>query len=755
MTIKSSISKTHWKNSESVAVLFLAAVLLLADVSLFDTVKILIVCLIQIYAGTELLEKFFYRRALSIFEKFGIGLPLGVAISIAFDLLFARSSITQVAWLFPLAVIVLICKFTESASLQKSENSRYQELEVLKWIGISVFALLGQEWFWPMPSAVFFAMALWLSGPKDSSSAKSDLQKSISYILYGLGTLILIIGIVIRPNSWWIEDSDFGFYEAFTVSLTNWGTSENLLATGTGLKYHWFVYEWSGLVSKVADLSSWVMLSRGVIIMGCFSVACSIWLVLERVATTKKQMVASLLVICFFDSVTSWGSGFRIGFIVSPSQLVGFVWLFAIFAVVLEQERQRVKFSSFLFFALFSGAMLSKISHGVVALGGLLLLSLVEMIRERKFFVARTSNAVVATLTTFLWFFITYSGAENARIKFLKFPEEILGTLKLWSGKPLWLAALILILGLVGYQSFGLFVGLCQRETRKNTAFIFSSGVAMTGLIITLSIESLFGSQLYFLHSASAIVLLVVAPLTVDAFVRINSQFASRWRLITVLIFGFLAAAVSWMIPTIDSGSENATWVSVSKSGVFVIPVVVAIVISINKSLRVTWWRFLSFALVGLCVLGMGFSMSNWTMILKREFPSFNRNEQFNLGTQDLNAAMRWMRMNTSDDELFASNNESFLLSALSHRRGLLQGEEYVRRHTVLDDEWTSELAQRRDLIDRSFKSSLAIDVDGFMAFGVGTLVIDKSVPDFTLVSFPSGVSKVFENETFTILKIG
>ena len=79
------------------SVFFLATLLLLADVSLFDTVKILIVCLIQIYAGAELLEKFFYRRSISIFEKFGIGLPLGVAISIAFDLLFVRSSITQVA----------------------------------------------------------------------------------------------------------------------------------------------------------------------------------------------------------------------------------------------------------------------------------------------------------------------------------------------------------------------------------------------------------------------------------------------------------------------------------------------------------------------------------------------------------------------------------------------------------------------------------------------------------------------------------
>jgi hypothetical protein len=57
MTIRSSISEIRWKNSGSVASLFLVAVLLLADVSLFDTVKILIVCLIQIYAGAELLEK--------------------------------------------------------------------------------------------------------------------------------------------------------------------------------------------------------------------------------------------------------------------------------------------------------------------------------------------------------------------------------------------------------------------------------------------------------------------------------------------------------------------------------------------------------------------------------------------------------------------------------------------------------------------------------------------------------------------------
>ncbi|MGA1071027.1 MAG: hypothetical protein ACO3TW_08805 [Ilumatobacteraceae bacterium] len=41
---------------------------------------------------------------------------------------------------------------------------------------------------------------------------------------------------------------------------------------------------------------------------------------------------------------------------------------------------------------------------------------------------------------------------------------------------------------------------------------------------------------------------------------------------------------------------------------------------------------------------------------------------------------MAWMRNSTPEETVFASNNESFLLSALSHRRGLLQAEEYVRQ---------------------------------------------------------------------------
>jgi len=465
----------------------------------------------------------------------------------------------------------------------------------------------------------------------------------------------------------------------------------------------------------------------------------------------------ALLIVSFFDSVTSWGSGFRIGFISSPSQLVGFVWLFAILLVVLDQDVQKIRFSSVLYVVLFSGAILSKISHGIVALGGLSTLLLIEMIRARKVLVPRFINTAAAAGATFFWFWHTYMGAENARFKFLKFPEEILGSLQLWGGKPLWLAASILLLGLVGYQSMGLLVGLIDRQTRASTLFIFSFGAALAGLIVTLSIESLFGSQLYFLHSASSIVLLVAAVMTVQSLTKINHEFQSHWRIALVAFVGFMSAAISWAIPTINSGTESAIWVSVSKSGTFVLPLLFAILIVFPSSPRNLFRRYTSLSLVGLCALSIGFSMTNWTMVLKREFPSFDRNEQFNLGTPDLNSAMEWMRNSTPEETLFASNNESFLLSALSHRRGLLQAEEHVRRHTVLDENWSAELTSRRELVNRSFKSNsimTAANLQRFKDFGVTMLVFDKSVPDFTIPDSSIGLPILYENETFVIFKL-
>lgn len=700
------------------------------------------------------MKSFFYRRQLETLERYGLGLPVGVAISICFDQLFLKSSISSFAWLIPLILTITFCRLKVSTDSIVKSVPTFSDLEMAVWLTIGVLAILGQEWFWPMPVSMFFAFAaaIWFKYIFANKDSRIRNQITIAFLVAGISALVF--GLFIRPFSWWIEDSDFGFYEAFTVSLSRWGTSENLLSAGAGFRYHWFVYEWSGLVSKVASLPSWVMLTRGVVVIGAFSLASSIWSIIKRVNIGQRSTIFCLLIVCFFDSVTSWGAGFRIGFVSSPSQMIGFIWLFAILLVILDKDLQKISLSPLLFSILFSGAILSKVSHGVVALGGILMVLVFKLAKNRKLSGQQICDALSAVLVSLFWFFHTYVGAENARFNFLKFPEELIGSLNLWEREPLWFASFILLIGLVGFQFMGLVICTTNRKSRDSALYAFSLGSAIAGLLVTLSIQSLFGSQLYFLHSASSIILPTVAVISVESILKLTGEFKSNWRSNAIFGVGFISAAVSWAIPRLNSGSETAIWLAVSRSGMFVIPLFVAVPLVYSSPANKLLMRYGALCLVGLLGMSVGFSVTNWAMVLKREYPSFDRNENFNLGPKNLNLAMEWMKENTSDDIIFASNNESFLLPALSHRRGMLQAEEYIRRHTVLDENWNNELVKRRALVDRAFKSFNSGDLIEFKNFGVSILVFDKSVPNFTLPILPTEFSKIYENPSFLIIAL-
>ena len=175
MVLKPSLVRNQLS---ALSVLLIGALLLLADIGPLDTLKILAVCLVQIYAGAQLVERLFYRRALNVFEKFGLGLPVGVAVSISFDLLFVRSAISQFAWIIPLAVIISVCSFTKPLVMQSNVQSKQSDLQAFVWVAICLFAILGQEWFWPMPVAVFATLAalIWFSHVVVAKNSQSKRQ---------------------------------------------------------------------------------------------------------------------------------------------------------------------------------------------------------------------------------------------------------------------------------------------------------------------------------------------------------------------------------------------------------------------------------------------------------------------------------------------------------------------------------------------------------------------------------------------------
>ncbi|NDF67537.1 MAG: hypothetical protein EB142_06525, partial [Actinobacteria bacterium] len=342
----------------AVALVGILLLLMLADVSFSESIRVLAVCTLQVFSGAFFVSRVWYRRRLKIEEFIGLGFVVGVTFSVVSEQVFLNSSISSIGWAFPCVVAGVWYLVGKKRSTSEIFDEFVDNANNLVWLGIGVLAVLGPEWYWPAIPAVLIAVAQLIKISQDPRRFAFRFKKQLVGAFRLLAVVVLGLGVYIRPFSWWIEDSDFGFFEALTVSFSNWGINGNSLAVGSSIKYHWFVYAWMGSVTKAAHLPSWVMLSRAGIVIGVVAVVSLAWTAISYFCRSYMARIIALLIFCFFDSYPSWGSGFRIGLISSPSQLIGFAWLLAILVLLIEQQKQRVKYSPLLFTVLFAGAML-------------------------------------------------------------------------------------------------------------------------------------------------------------------------------------------------------------------------------------------------------------------------------------------------------------------------------------------------------------------------------------------------------------
>ena len=726
--------------------------LLFAGVSLSEAIRVLIVCTVQVLTGAFFVSNFWFRRRLNLEESIGLGFAVGATFSVVSEQVFLTTAINQIGWLIPSFIATVYHLVLKNRFAPDHQNQLVGEANNLVWLGIGVLAILGPEWYWPAIPAALFAVAQLLTISQAMQRLTLRFKQALISFLRVLAVMMLGLGVYIRPSSWWIEDSDFGFFEALTVSFSNWGITENSLAIGSSIKYHWFVYAWMGGVTKAAQLPSWVMLSRAGIVIGVVAVVCLAWIAISYFCRSYISRVIALLIFCFFDSYPSWGSGFRIGLISSPSQLVGFAWLLAILVLIIEQQKQKVKYSSLLYLVLFTGAMLSKISHGVVGLSGLMFLATVELISKKKISLQRLSDVFVSLTTVVTLFLMFYFGANNATISPLKFPAAIQGELTNFVGINLVGAAVVLTIGFIGFHLYLVTSAYFFSEIRSDSVFIFAIGAGLSGVILTIAVESLFGSQIYFLHSASIFLLIIAVSQTVNLCSSLRQQVKSKFIFGFLVIVGFFAATSSFLIPSLNSGSIPAIALRLSKSLVILVPILVATIFALKQEKAKKFITLFSLGAIGVASMSVSFSGVNWFSTLQREFSSYERNAENNLGTQQLTSAMNWLRESSNPDDIFASNDQSFLLSALSHRRGFLQAEYLVRRHTASSENWSREINQRKELLAVFFSNPNLQNLEVLRQNQVRWVILDKS--KILIENYIDFKDKSFENDGYLIFDL-
>ena len=723
--------------------------ILMSGISVLTSLQILAFCTLQICAGGVIVARFWFRRPLSIVEFFGTGFAVGVMMSVFFDQFLLKTPIAKFAFLVPMFVSAVILMTSRRIPIFQTRDAVEERREIVV-IAIGVLAILGPEWYWTAVPALLLALSELVKARSSQVSSKKLRNLNAIFRLSFLSTLGICI--YFRPSSWWIEESDFGFFEALSVSFSKWGISDNSLAFGSAIKYHWLVFAWSGLVTKVLDLPSWVMLTRAGTVVGVFALVSLAWACFSLICKSYKTQLVAFFMFCFFDTYPSWGSGFRIGLYSSPSQLIGSVWLLAILFVFVEQKSRSLSYSWLLYAVLFAGATLSKISHGAVALAGFIFSFLVKSFIDKKVDVKKLVDVTTSTTIVLLIFYFFYAGAQNTSISFLKFPQAIQGELINYSGIAIIVAGLCLILGFVGFHLFVLATGLTKQFDWRDAVFLFCFGSGASGLFFSLIIDVYMGGQIYFLHSGSILMLIFSAALAADAFEKLVGSLVDKLKVVVVISLGFLASVISWLIPNLDSGSISAIGLRLSRSLVLIIPITGALVISQFQLSGKKLKTFSMLGLVGLASLGTGFYISNWSVSLKREYASFDRNEESNLGSLELNQAMTWIEKSSDVNDIFASNNDSFLLSALSHRRGYLQSKYRLRRHTIFTPDWERELDARGVLLTEVFDRPTKANLAQLYENGVRWLVYDRSKSENLFLKNSSLIK--FQNDEYLILDL-
>ncbi|NBO55179.1 MAG: hypothetical protein EBU84_11425 [Actinobacteria bacterium] len=462
----------------------------------------------------------------------------------------------------------------------------------------------------------------------------------------GLG-LSWAISVSLRPENWWYnyQGNDSQFFESIGWSISQWGLNEHPgYVHGSIAGYHWLSYGFMGHVSQLAQLEPWDSMMKVAAILMPFLFTSLLVGSVQRgqmLGQTGRWILTLTTVVVMpivrFDS-------FAFSIVVAASFL---------YIVLADQGKASHFRRSFLYLLISTVLVLSKVSTAAVVGVVLVLEYVYSRLSKRQSSVAPLlcllGTAIVLSITAFR----DTTGRSVLRDSYFNFNASLIELKSLFESRPL-VIQFCLLIGLVIFTRRR----ECYPASSFRTPVLWSMVVLLTASIIRPgSTSTYFGYPGIYLAS---IVFLSSSEFTPVR--RSGRQTRIRWisLFLATLLTGYyseflLTSATRWSV--VANLSRGYVWEVIRGTG-FILGFMIAVVILGRRLYPKTGSALIVLALGFLGFLigsnANTYQATNSRLGVIYEVGNYNSAP---FATSDLREVATWIRRETKQDAVLASNN--------------------------------------------------------------------------------------------------
>ena len=651
----------------STAFISLLVALVISDIEISESFRILCVISLQTFGGMLIYRWFTQAEFAPTPEMIGMGFAVGSFTAMIGDQIALETMFKNIGWLLPLIVGILVHFLTPSP--QTAPKIQLRSTLTMPWAIAGAFLALGLEWYWTLPIGLTLVLLLTYV---EYFVASTRLNNRI--ILVSLSILVIcstILMLSLRPEIWWIEHTyDFLLYENWSNALSTFGRI-GIGGVGYEFNYHWFSYAWNGLVSRVSNASPWIATTRSSILVSVVVIQLLISAVIKQYRGNEKFANLTASIVAMFSTVALWrGDSMHLLHLESFSGVFALVWLLAVFLMVLKSRSSISVRNCGLIVILCVATFGAKTAFGGVALVLVFALLAEATINRRKnlrhyFSLAFVSFGVVILLAKLLFLdsylpkvwrpslgFIEFLGAMESENLIFRKHETLL--LAFW-----WIAAALLvqILASVVY-ALNSFRG--DRSIRVIELFV---SISCVGLLCLVTFWD--GNQNYFAYSGFVLLLPLVGNYLMNDSIR-NSFFSkdnqrARLNLSLILFIIVVLSIATRHMPEIGVATRGEVFLRHAPylaSTVVMIAVVALFAKEIKSSAKFAFRVFPPFLIVVLSASSVIFYASEWSHEVNRVFQRWEREGpgkvEMIYGSPDIQEVIEWINTNTPTDSIVA-----------------------------------------------------------------------------------------------------